>query len=213
MTMPMMRTTTMPSTYQLLFRVIFEHAFFAAGLQRAIRVVPVAACHDMLRRAGVLLRHHDDGVAAFGDEEVLRRLRLHVADAGGPLGMAFQLFFTDPHFHDYTALAWPAGHLLFLDTACCCVDATGRQMLHAEPAIPASAFVDRGDPRLVRILGQRVLAPRPDMVLHVAVSHALIDAPTPAQRHFYARFAATGSAPPAARRSTDIPTQMSMHSG
>lgn len=183
----------MPSPGQLIFRVLFEHAFFADGALRAVRIVPVAACHDMLRRAGVLLRVHDDGIAAFGDGKAVERLRLHVAEAGGSLNMAFLVFFTDPQFWEYTLPARPKDKLLFLNTARSVRDDAGRQILHATPSVPASAFVERDHADLVAILGKRVLAPAPAMVLQVAVSSSLLDAPDPGQRHFHARFEAASS--------------------
>jgi hypothetical protein len=188
-----MRATDIPSSYRLVFQVAFEHMFFADGVLRAMRIVPVGACHDMLRRAGVLLRPLADGIGAYGDEEAFQRLRLHIAEAGGPLAMAFQVFFTDPHFHEYTVPGWPQGHLLFLDTARCTTDDNGRQMLHATPCVTAAAFLARDHVDLMRILGQRVLAPRPDMVLQVDVSHRLLDTAVPAQRQFHARFDAARS--------------------
>lgn len=178
----------MPSSFALIFRVAFEHAYFPDGVLRAVRIVPVAACHDMLKRAGMQLRAHDDGIAAHGDGDVLKRLRLHMAETGGPLALAFQVFFTDPQFAGFTAPGWPAGHVLFLDTAATTPDGAGRQMLHATPGVPASAFRDRQDAAIVRILGARVQAPAPAMVLQVTVSEALLDAATPAQRHYHVRF-------------------------
>lgn len=187
-----MRVTAVPSSYELIFRVVFEHAFFADSVLRDIRIVPVAACHDMLKRAGVQLQRQEDGMAAYGDAGVIKRLRLHIADAGAPLEMAFQVFFTDPQFARYTAPAMPPGHVLFLNTGACAPDPSGRQMLHATPCVPASACLDRQDPTLVRILGARVLAPAPAMVLQVRVSEALLDAATPALRRYHVRLAAAG---------------------
>ena len=183
----------MSSSYQLVFRVSFEHAFFADGALRSLRVVPTAACLGMLRRAGVLLRAEDDGIAAFGNGEAVERLRLHVAEAGAPLSLSFLVCFTDPHFFEYTVPAWPKGQLLFLDTASCVPDAAGRQMLHATPCVAASAFVDYQHASLEPILGARVLVPAPAMVLQVAVSPGLLDAPDGVRRHFHARFDAASS--------------------
>lgn len=183
----------MPLSYELLFRVSFGHAYFADGALRALRIVPVAACYDMLRRAGVLLRAQDDGIAAFADTQAVARLRLHIAEAGGPLRMAFKVFFTDPHFFDYTAPAWPKGKLLSLGTDLSTTDAAGRQVLHTSPCVPASAFVERDHASLEPILGKRVLAPEPAMVLQVVVSASLLDAPEPAQRHFHVRFDAAST--------------------
>lgn len=182
--------TEMPSSYRLIFRVIFEHAFFADGVLRDLRIVPVPACHDMLRRAGVLLRPQVDGIAAFGDADVVQRLRLHIAETWMPLDMAFQVFVTDPHFFKYTAPGWLAGQLAFLDTGRCTTDAAGRQMLHASPCMPASALRDRAHADIVRVLGARVLPPTPAMVLQVAVSNRLLDTQVAEQRHYYVRFGA-----------------------
>lgn len=185
----------MPSSYGLIFRVSFGHAFFADGALRALRIVPVPACYDMLRRAGLLLRAQDDGIAAFGDGQALERLRLHIAEAGAPLRMAFQVFFTDPQFFEYTAPAWPRDKLLFLDTANVVPDGAGRQLLHAAPYVPASAFMDRDHADLEPILGKRpsAWAPVPAMVFQVAVSAGLLDSGEPGQRHFHVHFDAAST--------------------
>ncbi len=180
------------SSYRLVFRVAFEHAYFSDGVLRPLRIVPDAACHDMLRRAGVLLLVGEGGIAAFGDDRIVERLRLHTLDAGAALGLAFLVFFTDPHFFEYTLPARPAGHLLFLSTADAAADADGRLLLHATPTVPAAAMLPREHPRLQAILGQRVLAPAPAMVLEVVLTPAMLDAPEPG-RSFQVRFDAASS--------------------
>ena len=183
----------MPASYKLIFRVSFGHAFFADGVLRDLRMVPVPACFDKLRRAGLVLRSQEDGIAAYGDEQAVERLRLHIAAAGRSLGMAFQVFFTDPHFFEYTAPAWPRGKLLFLDTADSVTDESGRRIVHATPFVEASAFLERDHARLACILGERVLAPTPAMVIQVDVSRALLDVLDSRQRHFHVRFDAVGN--------------------
>lgn len=178
----------MPASYKLIYRVSFGHAFFADGVLRDLRIVPVPECFDMLRRAGLQLRPQEDGVAVYGDDKAVERLRFHIAEAGGSLGMAFQVFFTNPHFFDYTAPAWPAGKLLFLDTADSVTDEAGRQVVHATPFVEASAFLERDHARLTRILGEKVLAPTPAMVIQVQVAPALLDVVDARRRHFHVRF-------------------------
>lgn len=193
---PVMRKgRELPASYELLFRVSFGHAFFADGALRALRIVPAPACHDMLRRAGLLLRAQDDGIAAFGDAQARERLRLHIAEAGAPLRMAFQVFFTDPRFFEYTAPAWPQRKLLLLDTAQSVPDEAGRQLVHAPPCVPASAFIDCDHADLEPILGKRSSAwtPMPAMLLQVVVSNELLDATGSGQRHFHVRFDAAST--------------------
>lgn len=188
----MRRGSNMPVSYKLIFRITFGHAFFADGVLRELRIVPVPACFDKLRRAGLVLRPQEDGIAAYGDEKAVERLRFHIASAGRPLGMAFQVFFTDPHFFEYTAPAWPSGKLLYLDTADSVTDEGGRQTVHASPFVEASAFLERDHARLACVLGERVLAPTPAMVLRVDLSPALLDVIDSRQRHFHIRFDAAG---------------------
>lgn len=180
------------SSYRLLFRVAFEHAYFADRVLRPLRIVPTSACHEMLRRAGVLLLDEAGGIAAFGDERVVERLRLHTMEAGDALGLAFLVYFTDPHFFEYTLPARPAGHLLFLSRADAVADAGGRLLLHAAPVVPASAMLAREHPRLEAILGKQVLAPAPAMVLEVALTPTMLDAAEPG-RTFHVCFDAASS--------------------
>lgn len=189
----MRKGSEMPSSYRMLFRVSFGHAFFADGVLRDLRMVPVPRCFDKLRRAGLVLRQQEDGIAAYGDDQAVERLRLHIGAAGRSLGMAFQVFFTDPHFFEYTAPAWPSGKLLFLDTADSVTDETGRRIVHATPYVEASAFLEREHARLACILGERVLAPTPAMVVQVDVSSALLDVVDARARHFHVRFDAAGN--------------------
>lgn len=184
----MRKVSDMPASYRMLFRVSFGHAFFADGVLRDLRIVPVPACFDRLRRAGLVLRTLEDGVAAYGDERAIERLRLHIGAAGGSLGLAFQVFFTDPHFFAYTTPAWPNGKLLFLDTADSVTDEAGHRIVHATPFVEASAFLDRDHTSLGHILGGRVLAPTPAMVLQVDVTAGLLDVVDARQRHFMVRF-------------------------
>ncbi|MEW6760555.1 MAG: hypothetical protein AB1437_07000 [Pseudomonadota bacterium] len=183
----------MPASCKLIFRISFGHAFFADGVLRDLRIVPVPACFDKLRRAGLVLRPQEDGIAAYGDETAVERLRFHIAAAGRPLGMAFQVFFTDPHFFEYTAPAWPSGKLLYLDTADSVTDEVGRQTVHATPFVEASAFLERDHARLACILGERVLAPTPAMVLRVDLSSELLDVIDSRRRNFHVRFDAAGN--------------------
>jgi len=183
----------MPASYKMLFRVSFGHAFFADGVLRDLRVVPAPTCFDKLRRAGLILRPQEDGIAAYGDETAIARLRHHIGAAGRSLGMAFQVFFTDPHFFDYTAPSWPNGKLLFLDTADSVTDESGRRIVHATPFVEASAFLERDHARLSCILGARVLAPTPAMIIQVDISPALLDVVDSRERHFHVRFDAVGN--------------------
>lgn len=183
----------MPSSYRLIFRVAFGHAYFADGVLRPLRIVPVAACYDRLRRAGVLLLEEEGGIAAFGDDRVVERLRLHTLEAGGVLDLAFLVFFTDPHFFEYSLPPRPAGHLLFLSTADAVADDGGRLLLHPTPTVPETAMLPRAHPRLQAILGTRVLAPAPAMVLEVALTPAMLDATEAGQRSFQVRFDAASS--------------------
>jgi hypothetical protein len=182
----------MPSAHQVIFSVAFEHAFFADGALRALRIVPVPACQHLMIQAGLLLRSQSDGVVALGDDAVVQRLRLHIDDAGGALALGFQVFFTDPHFFEYTAPEFPAGGVLFLDTAHCTADAAGRQMLHARPCVAAADCLARHHPDAARALGERLLPPAPPMVLQVTLSRGLLDA-APTGREFHVRFDAASS--------------------
>lgn len=178
----------MSSPYQLLFRVSFGHAFFADGILRALRIAPTPTCRDMLHKAGVLLRAQDDGLAVYGDEAAAARMRLQVEEAGGVLNMGFLIFVTAPHFFDYTMPTWPKGKMLFLNTAASFPDHAGRQMLHATPFVPASAFLVPDHADLKPILARCILASTPAMVLQVAVTSDLLDATLPRQREFHVRF-------------------------
>ncbi|MCC2957410.1 hypothetical protein LK542_17475 [Massilia sp. IC2-477] len=160
------------------------------------------SCFDRLRRAGLVLRPLEDGIAVYADDSAIGRLRRHVDAAGGSLGMAFQVFFTDPHFFDYTTPAWPSGKLLFLDTADSVTDESGRRVVHATPFVDASAFLERDHARLGGILGERVLAPTPAMVIQVAVTPALLDVVDVRQRHFHIRFDTGGKRPKDERAGT-----------
>lgn len=183
----------MSQGYRLLFRISFEHLFFADGMLKGLRVAPSEACREMLRRAGVLLRLQDDGIAAYADADTLARLRLHLDEAGGLLDMAFLVFATDPHFAEYTLPALPRGQLLVFDSAHASADSGGRQMLHASPFVAASALMALDDDALAPILGKRGALAPPCMLVRLALTVSLVDEPAPARRRFYARFEAAAS--------------------
>jgi hypothetical protein len=183
----------MVSSYRLIARIAFEHAYFADGRLRGLHIVPVTACGDLLRRCGLLLRFLDDGFAVFGDENAIERLRLHMADPCKGLGMVFQVFVTDSDFYEYTAPAWPSEHLLFLDTGHAVGTTDGAQALHAAPCVTAGAFVARDDELMGALLGKRSLAPQPAMVIRIALSSRLLDEADDTRRVFHVRFDAAGT--------------------
>ncbi len=183
----------MSAGYQLLFRIAFEHLFFADGKLKGMRVAPSEACRELLRRAGVLLRAEQDGMAAYADGDTLARLRLHLDEAGGVLGMAFLVFATDPYFAEYTLPVLPRGHVLVFDTAGASEDASGRRMLHATPFVAASALMALDDKSLEPELGKRAAVPAPCMLIRLALTASLLDEPQRERRAFYARFDAASS--------------------
>ena len=176
--------------YRLLASVTVEHAYFAEKNCKMLEFVP-AFCATKLRNAGLLVKSSQSGVAIYFDAEKIDILRLHAEDN---LTLAFKVFSKDGNFFRYTSPgAPPDDAILFFSNQQITRDAAGKQMLHPDPSVTASAWMELTADPLPGILERKDYFIKPVFILQLSITagaHGLCSDKLDAEaRRFYIRFA------------------------
>jgi hypothetical protein len=177
--------------YRLLVSVAVEHAYFAEKNCKILEFVPAEFCATKLRNAGLLVKSSQSGVAIYFDEEKIDILRLHAEDN---LTLAFKVFSKDGNFFRYTSPgAPPDDAILFFSNQQITRDAAGKQMLHPDPSVTASAWMELTADPLPGILERKDYFVKPVFILQLSITagaHGLCSDKLDAEaRRFYIRFA------------------------
>lgn len=176
--------------YRLLANVTVEHAYFSGQNCRALEFTPSESCSALLKRAGLLLKSSESGVAVYFDEEKIDILRLHAEDG---LILTFKVFSKDHNFFRYTAPGAPPDNaVLFFDTQHVTPNAAGKQMLHPDPDVTAAAWLELTADPLPEILDRKDYLVKPVFIVQLRITAGAqglcsekLDA---AARKFYIRF-------------------------
>ena len=176
--------------YRLLVNVTVEHAYFLGQNCRTLDFVPAGACSVLLRKAGLLLRASESGVAVYFDEEKIDILRLHAQDG---LILTFKVFSKDRNFLRYTAPgAPPENALLFFSNQQITRDAAAKQMLHSDPDVTAVSWLELTADPLPEILDRKDYLVKPVFILQLHISAGAqglcSDELDAAARRFYIHF-------------------------
>ena len=177
-------------TYRPLLSVTVEHAYFLGSNCKTLEFVPANSSTELLRKAGLLLKSSESGVAIYYDEEKIDILRLHAEDR---FALVFKVFSKDSNFFRYTTPGAPPDNaVLFLNNQHITQDAMGKQMLHSEPEVTEQAWVDMKAGSLQEILDRKDYLVKPVFILQVMITAGKqglcsenLDA---AARKFYIRF-------------------------
>lgn len=177
-------------TYRPLVSVTVEHAYFPEKNCKALEFIPTESCLALLKRAGLLLKSSDSGVAVYFDEEKINILRLHVEDE---LTLTFKVFSKDSNFFRYTAPgAPPDNKILFFNNQQVTRDAADKQLLHAGTDAAESAWMDMSATPLQEILDRKDYLVKPAFIVQMLItageqglSSEKLDA---SARKFYIRF-------------------------
>lgn len=177
--------------YRLLVSVAVEHAYFAEKNCKILEFVPAEFCATKLRNAGLLVKSSQSGVAIYFDEEKIDILRLHAEDN---LTLAFKVFSKDGNFFRYTSPgAPPDDAILFFSNQQITRDAAGKQMLHPDPSVTASAWMELTADPLPGILERKDYFVKPVFILQLSITagaHGLCSDKLDAEaRRFYICFA------------------------
>lgn len=178
--------------YRLLASVTVEHAYFAEKNCKMLEFVPAEFCATKLRNAGLLVKSSQSGVAIYFDAEKIDILRLHAEDN---LTLAFKVFSKDGNFFRYTSPgAPPDDTILFFSNQQITRDAAGKQMLHPDPSVTASAWMELTADPLPGILERKDYFVKPVFILQLSITAGAqglcSDKLDAAARRFYIRFAA-----------------------
>ncbi|NBQ68921.1 MAG: hypothetical protein EBU46_08850 [Nitrosomonadaceae bacterium] len=176
--------------YRLLVNVTAEHDYFSGQLCKALEFVPSESCAVLLRRAGLLLKSSESGIAVYFDEEKINILRLHAED---DLVLTFKVFSKDNNFFRYTAPgAPPDDAILFFDTQQVTRDAADKQMLHPDAYATADAWLKLTTDPLPAILERKDYLVKPVFIVRVCITAGAeglcSDKLDAAARKFYIRF-------------------------
>ena len=177
-------------TYRLLANVTVEHVYFSGQHCKNLEFIPSESCAVLLRRAGLLLKSSESGIAVYFDEEKIDILRLHAED---DLVLAFKVFSKDSNFFRYTAPgAPPDDSILFFDTQQVTRNAADKQMLHPDAYAAADAWLKLTDDPLPAILERKDYLVKPVFIVQLCITAGAqglcSDKLDAAARKFYIRF-------------------------
>ena len=176
--------------YRILVNVTVEHAYFSGQHCKNLEFIPSESCAVLLRRAGLLLKSSESGIAVYFDEEKINILRLHAED---DLVLTFKVFSKDNNFFRYTAPgAPPDDAILFFDTQQVTRDAADKQLLHPDAYAAADTWLKLTADPLPAILERKDYLVKPVFIVRVCITAGAeglcSDKLDDAARKFYIRF-------------------------
>lgn len=155
-------------TYQPLFSITIEHAYFANHSCKSLDFRPTTACRASLQNAGLILKSSECGIAVFCEDDKLDILRLHAEDG---LTLTFKVSSKDPRFILYTT---PAARrddaVLFFSNQEVARDENGAQMLHKGQYASEQAFIPLDSKQLDDVLECKDYVARPDFIVQIRIS-------------------------------------------
>ncbi|WP_292996467.1 hypothetical protein [Nitrosomonas sp.] len=155
-------------TYRPLLSVTVEHAYFLGGNCKTLEFVPTNSCAALLRKAGLLLKSSESGVAIYFDEEKIDILRLHAEDE---FALVFKVFSKDSNFFRYTTPGAPPDNtILLLNNQHITLDPTDKQMLHNGPNVTDEALIDSKADQLEGILDRKDYLVKPAFIVQMFVT-------------------------------------------
>lgn len=182
-------------TYRPLLSVNVEHAYFLGNYCKTLEFVPTNSCAALLRKAGLLLKSSESGVAIYFDEEKIDILRLHAEDE---FALVFKVFSKDSNFFRYTTPGAPPDNaIILLNNQHITIDPTDKQMLHSDPNVTDKALIDSNSDQLEGMLNRKDYLVKPAFIIQMFVTadaqglcSEKLDA---AARKFYIRFSSNQS--------------------
>ena len=119
----------MLARYRPLFAVTVEHAFFADGASRGMRVEPDQASARVLARSGCLWRAMTNGVSVYCDVSRLELCESCLAESQPPFSLRFLGYADDPLFDAYTGGYTPRpGSILAFDGSAAVAEAPEQRL-------------------------------------------------------------------------------------
>ncbi len=184
----------MLARYRPLLAIEVEHAFFADGAGRAVRVEPDAASARVLARSGCLWRGTAHGVAVYCDVSRPGLCESCLAEAQPPFSLRFLGYAEDPLFDAYTGGYTPRpGAILAFDGGAAVAEAPEQRLrLHRGECVSGEylrAAEDSESP--ADALGRRAA---PKFSVRIGVERDTVEASARANganaKCYYLRFAA-----------------------
>ena len=182
-------------SYLPLFSVEVEHTFFSNGLCARLDFVPTPNCLIFMGKVGLLIRHTQNGVRVFFDQNSSEALRLYATDPDEPLRLAFKIFARQRSFKAYTDINPPKEEsILYFDNQGVKIDATDRFRLHDAEYGSAKDFEKLNSPRMTDLLSRKDRLLKPEFIISIELGKKeikILDAASKTAYHkYYLKFQA-----------------------
>ena len=177
------------ASYQPLFSIEAEHAYFADAACRGLQLAPTPASAALLANTGCLVRPLRHGVAVAFDRDAADAVRLQIHDAHTPLCLDFLGTVQDARFALYTDLPGPAATLLMFHSDAA-VREEARWRLHAHTHVSPADQVPLDEPPASDLLTRRDRLVPPRFAVRVRVAEADLEQTERGGRRYLLRFQA-----------------------
>jgi hypothetical protein len=155
-------------SYLPLFSVEVEHTYFSEGLCAGLDFVPTPDSRMFIEKTGLLIRHTQNGVRIFFDQNSSEALRLCATDSDEPMRLAFKVFARQRFFRAYTELKTSVEDaILYFDNQGGKIDATNRLRLHDADYVTARNFEKLNSPKIADILSRKDRLLKPEFIVSI----------------------------------------------
>jgi hypothetical protein len=155
-------------SYLPLFSVEVKHTYFSGGLCAGLDFVPIPESRLFIEKTGLLIRHTQNGVRIFFDQNSSEALRLFASDPDEPLRFVFKVFNRQRFFRAYTELKSPEEDaILYFDNHGGKIDSTNRLRLHAAEYVTAREFELLDSPKIAGILSRKDRLLKPEFIVSI----------------------------------------------
>ncbi len=181
--------------YLPLFSVEVEHTYFSKGWCAGLNFVPTPNSLKLIEKTGLLLRHVQNGVRVFFDQNSSEALRLYATEPEEPLRLAFKVFAREMFFRAYTEINTPKeDSILYFENQAGEIDATNRFRLHDTEFVSAKDFEKLTSSRITGILTRKDRLLKPEFIISIGLGETEIQildaAPKTAYHQYYLKFQA-----------------------
>ncbi len=182
-------------SYLPLFSVEVEHTFFSKGWCAGLNFVPTPNSLIFTEKTGLLIRHTQNGVRVFFDQNSSEALRHYATGPDEPLRLAFKVFAREMFFRAYTELSIPEEDaILYFDNQGREIDATHRFRLHDAEFVSAKDFEKLNSSRITGILSRKDRLLKPEFIISIGLGETeiqILDAASKTAYHkYYLKFQA-----------------------
>jgi hypothetical protein len=176
-------------SYLPLFTVEVEHTFFSKGLCSGLDFVSTPASLTFIEKTGLLVRHTQNGVRVFFDQNSSEALRLYATEPGESLQLVFKVFPREKFFRVYTEISTPEeDSILYFGNQGGKIDSNHRIRLHTAEYVSAGNFEELNSPRLADILSRKDRLLKPEFIVAIRLGKKEIQILDAASKNAYLKY-------------------------